>query len=95
MGKSNRKSIEVNPFTPEEVHTLISGSLDAIIDNNEYFYTSSVGVQYSHLTMAGEQMLVKSLSALLPLLAQAHERELDERAKSITWNTLQEDTNDR
>jgi len=35
-------------------------------------------------------MLVKSMNTLLPLLAQARERELDERAKSITWNTLQE-----
>jgi hypothetical protein len=31
------------------------------------------------------------MTALLPFLAQAQERELDERAKSITWNSLQEE----
>jgi hypothetical protein len=36
-------------------------------------------------------MVLKTMTALLPLLAQAKERELDERAKSITWNTLQEE----
>jgi hypothetical protein len=36
-------------------------------------------------------MVLKSMTALLPLLAQAKERDLDKRAKSITWNTLQEE----
>jgi len=31
------------------------------------------------------------MTALLPLLAQAKERDLDARAKSITWNSLQEE----
>jgi hypothetical protein len=85
-----KKPLEVNPLTVVECHTMIKGSLAAVIDNKEYFYNSHVGPQYSHLTDAGETILVKSMNALLPLLAQAKERELDERAKSITWNSLQE-----
>jgi hypothetical protein len=87
----SKKSLEINPLTVTECHTMIRGSLEAIVDNKEYFYNSHVGPQYSHLTDAGEQILVKSMTALLPLLAMAKERELDERAKSITWNTLQEE----
>jgi hypothetical protein len=36
-------------------------------------------------------MVLKTMTALLPLLAQAKERDLNERAKSMTWNTLQEE----
>jgi hypothetical protein len=85
-----KKPLEENPLTVPECHTMIKGAVDAIIDNREYFYNSHVGPQYSHLTTDGETMLVKSMNALLPLLAQARERELDERAKSITWNSIKE-----
>jgi len=85
-----KKPLEENPLTVPECQTMIKGAVEAIIDSKEYFYNSHVGPQYSHLTTEGETMLVKSMNTLLPLLAQARERELDERAKSITWNTLQE-----
>jgi len=81
---------KVDPLTVSECQTMIKGAVDAIIENKEYFYNSHVGPNYSHLTSEGEVMLVKSMNTLLPLLAQAKERELDERARSITWNTLQE-----
>jgi hypothetical protein len=87
----NKKPLDINPFTPDEVQILINGAIDAIIDNKNYFYNSGVGPQYSHLTPAGEEMVIKSLSALLPLLAQAKERELDERAKQLTFESLKEE----
>ena len=61
----SKKSLEINPLTVTECHTMIRGSLEAIVDNKEYFYNSHVGPQYSHLTDAGEQILVKSMNALL------------------------------
>jgi len=73
-----------------EVQTIINGSIDAIISNKDYFYHSGVAVNYSHLTKEGEAMLVKTMNSLLPLLDDAKSRELDERAKAITWNSLQE-----
>ena len=82
---------ELKQLTTKEVMTMIEGSITAIVDNPEYFYSSGVGPQYSKLTPSGCDMVLKTMTALLPLLAQAKERELDERAKSITWNTLQEE----
>jgi hypothetical protein len=82
---------ELKQLTTKEVMTMIEGSVKAIVDNSDYFYNSNVGPQYSKLTPRGCDMILKSMTALLPLLAQAKERELDERAKSITWNTLQEE----
>ena len=82
---------ELKQLTTKEVMTMIEGSVKAVVDDPEYFYNSGVGPQYSKLTPSGCDMILKSMTALLPLLAQAKERELDERAKSITWNTLQEE----
>lgn len=82
---------ELKQLTIKEVMTMIEGSVKAIVDNPDYFYNSNVGPQYSKLTPRGCDMVLKTMTALLPLLAQAQERELDKRAKSITWNTLQEE----
>jgi hypothetical protein len=86
----SKKNPDLNPFTVAEVQTIINGSIDAIISNKDYFYHSGVAVNYSHLTKEGEVMLVKTMNSLLPLLDDAKSRELDERAKAITWNSLQE-----
>ena len=82
---------ELKQLTTKEVMTMIEGSVKVVVDDPEYFYNSGVGPQYSKLTPSGCDMILKSMTALLPLLAQAKERELNERAKSITWNTLQEE----
>ena len=82
---------ELKQLTTKEVMTMIEGSVKSIVESPEYFYNSGVGPQYSKLTPNGCDMVLKTMTALLPLLAQAQERELDERAKSITWNSLQEE----
>jgi hypothetical protein len=82
---------ELKQLTTKEVMTMIEGSVKAIVDDPGYFYSSGVGPQYSKLTPSGCDMILKTMTALLPLLAQAQERELDDRAKSITWNSLQEE----
>ena len=82
---------ELKQLTTKEVMTMIEGSVKAIVDDPDYFYSSGVGPQYSKLTPSGRDMILKTMTALLPLLAQAKERELDERAKSVTWNKLQEE----
>jgi hypothetical protein len=94
VGKRKGKRImihELKQLTTKEVMTMIEGSVKAVVDNPEYFYTSGVGPQYSKLTPSGCDMVLKTMTALLPLLAQAQERDLDARAKSITWNSLQEE----
>ena len=78
-------------LTEREVVVIIEGSLKALVNKHEYFYRSGVGPQYSKLTPEGIEMLIKSMSALLPLLADAQHRGLHERAKQITFDTLQEE----
>jgi hypothetical protein len=86
----SKKNLDLNPFTVAEVQTIMNGTVDAIVANKDYFYHSSVGPNYSHLTKEGEAMIVKTMNSLMSLLADAKDRELDERAKSITWDSLKE-----
>lgn len=83
--------IEKPELSEKEVMSLIEGAVKVFVNNDDYFYHSGVGPQYSKITPAGKQMLINSMSTLLPLLADAQSRALDERAKSITWNSLQEE----
>ena len=78
-------------LTEKEVMLLIEGTVKVFVNNSDYFYHSGVGPQYSKITPAGHQLLIKSMGTLLPLLADAQSRALDDRAKSITWNSLQEE----
>lgn len=78
-------------LTEKEVMLLIEGAVKVFVTNSDYFYHSNVGPQYSKITPAGNQMLIKSMGALLPLLAKAQHRDLHERAKQITFDTLAEE----
>jgi len=80
---------ELKQLSQKEVMTMIEGSVKAIVDNPDYFYNSNVGPQYSKLTPKGCDMVLKTMTALLPLLSQAKELDLDDRAKSITWKSLE------
>lgn len=80
---------ELKQLSQKEVMTMIEGSVKAIVDNPDYFYYSNVGPQYSKLTPKGCDMVLKTMTALLPLLSQAKELDLDDRAKSITLKSLE------
>ena len=41
---------ELKQLTTKEVMTMIEGSVKAIVDDPDYFYSSGVGPQYSKLT---------------------------------------------
>lgn len=84
--KIDHKDIE--SLNEKEVIEMISGTLRSIIDNTDYFYHSPVGVQYSKLHPQGEQVLIKTMSVLLPLMAKARDESLDKRAKELVVNEL-------
>lgn len=84
--KIDHKDIE--SLNEKEVIEMISGTLRSIIDNTDYFYHSPVGVQYSKLHPQGEQVLIKTMSVLLPLMAKAKDESLDKRAKELVVNEL-------
>jgi hypothetical protein len=82
----DQKNLE--SLNEKEVMEMIGGALRSIVDNSDYFYRSSVSPQYSKLYPQGEQMLIKTMSVLLPLLSKAQEEALDRRAKELVIKEL-------
>lgn len=76
------------PLTIKEVDQLIKTLMSTIINNSEYFYTSTVDYKYSRLTTQGQEYIVKVLNHLLPLLAEAEREDLQERARDLTLTIL-------
>ena len=79
---------ELESLNETEVMEMISGTLRSIIDNSDYFYRSPVAVQYSKLNPQGEQVLIKTMSVLLPLMAKAQDESLNQRAKELVVKEL-------
>lgn len=79
---------KLESLNEKEIIEMISGTLRSIVNNSDYFYHSSVGPQYSKLYPQGEQMLIKTMSVLLPLLSKAQEESLDRRAKELVIKEL-------
>ena len=79
---------ELKQLSQKEVMLMIEGALEVIVKNEDYFYQSGVDKKFSKLTPMGLEMVGKSMTALLPLLAVAHEQDLIEKAKKITFDTL-------
>jgi predicted metal-dependent hydrolase len=79
---------EESKLNEEEVLMLISSVLESVVNNDNYFYRSNVAPQYSSIHPAGEEMLIKSMRALLPLLAEAKQDKLKKIAKQLTLDSL-------
>jgi len=75
-------------LTSKEVNELIKMLSLAIINNSEYFYSSTVDYRYSKLTKSGEEYIIKALNHLLPLLANAEKNDLEQRARTLVFDTL-------
>jgi hypothetical protein len=86
----SRAEKELGLLSVAEVQSMIKGSLHSVVQDRNYFYHSSTGPNYSHLTEEGQEMLIKSMNVLLPLLADAEQRDIDRRAKQITFDMLKE-----
>ena len=56
--------------------------------NKAYYYTSSLGGEYSHWTDEGKEALLEFMKKMTPLMQQAEEMSLDKRAKDMVINEL-------
>jgi hypothetical protein len=81
---------KVIAFTEQEVCTMITSNLKELVQDEKYYYSSSVDSSYSTLTKEGEHYIIKIMAVYLPLLADAQEHELNERAKATVFNTLKD-----
>ena len=70
------------------IKDLIYGGVEEILNNNRYYYHSSVGRDYSHLTDAGKQAVTEFMDLMAWKIKQANEADLDQRAKQQVLDQL-------
>ena len=70
------------------IKDLCYGGLMELINNRNYYYHSSIGADYSHLTDDGKVAIVEFMDLIAFKMKQAEDRELDLRAKRQVMESL-------
>jgi hypothetical protein len=72
------------------IKTVMYAGVKELIFDSKYFYHSAVGANYSHLTKDGERAVLDYIRVMAPLMREAEEQALDQRAKNIVMQTLKD-----
>ena len=72
----------------KDVEKMMVGSIKEILKDRDYFYYSSVGPEYCHLTDQGKKAILDIINVLGSRLAVAIEKEDIERSKQLVLNEL-------
>lgn len=72
------------------LRTVFYAGIKDLLDNSRYFYHSTVGTQYCHLTEEGEKAILDYIKIMSPLIHEAEQKAFDQRAKDIVMQTLKD-----
>jgi hypothetical protein len=70
------------------IKDLIYGGIEEIVQNRRYYYSSSVGRDYSHFTDEGKEAVVEFMSLMAFQVRKAEEEDLEQRAKQQVISAL-------
>ena len=70
------------------IKDLCYGGLEELLNNNRYYYHSSVGAAYSHLTEDGKVAVTEFMNMVAWKIKEANELDLEERAKRQVMSAL-------
>ncbi len=70
------------------IKDLVYGGLEEIMNNGKYYYKSSVGSSYCHLTDSGKQAVVEFIDLMAYKITEAENADLDRRAKEQVLKEL-------
>jgi len=70
------------------IKDLIYGGLEEILNNSRYYYHSTVGAGYSHLTEEGKIAVTEYMDLMAWKVKEANEADLDRRAKKQVIDQL-------
>jgi len=59
-----------------------------LLNNRNYYYHSSVGAGYSHLTEEGKEAVIEFMNMIAYKMKQAEDQDLDSRAKQQVIDQL-------
>lgn len=74
----------MSKILPNQVYA----GLFEILKNGKYYYNSSVGSNYNHLTEEGKTEIIKWIELMAPGMHKLEKEELDARAKKLMWEEL-------
>lgn len=63
------------------IKDLCYGGMEELLNNSRYYYHSSVGAGYSHLTEEGKEAVLEFMNLMAWKIKEANEADLDRRAK--------------
>jgi hypothetical protein len=72
----------------KDVEKMMVGSIKEIIRGRQYFYHSTIGHDYSHLTEEGNRAILDIINILGPRLLKAEAEEDIERSKQLVLDQL-------
>jgi hypothetical protein len=72
----------------QAIKELMYGGLKEIMNNNRYYYRSSVGKNYSSFTTLGREVLTEFVTDIAGYIVEAEDQDLDQRAKKIMLDEL-------
>jgi hypothetical protein len=70
------------------VKDIVYGGLEELLNNNRYYYHSSIGRDYSHFTDLGRQAVSEFMDIMAYKIREANEVDLDDRAKKQVLDGL-------
>jgi hypothetical protein len=73
------------------IKDLVYGGLEELINNRRYYYHSTVGAGYSHLTDDGKDAVVAFTELMAFKILEAEYADLDRRAKEQVLASLKKD----
>ena len=78
----------INQMLRRDVEKMIIGSVKEILQDRQYFYYSTVGPDYCHLTEEGKDAIIDLVNILGSRLLVAMEQEDIERSKQLVLEQL-------
>jgi hypothetical protein len=71
---------------------LLYGGLTELMNNKEFYYRSSVGVDYSYWTGKGNIVMLEYVTSMTKQMQTAEDKFLDNRAKDMVIKGLKGET---
>jgi hypothetical protein len=71
------------------IKDLVYGGLEELVNNRRYYYHSSVGGAYSHLTEDGKAAVVEFMDLMAFKIRETEQADLESRAKQQVLGVLQ------
>lgn len=76
-------------YNKQAIKDMLYGTINEITSNRTFYYRG-VSDSFNHITEEGQAQLIIALDRIIPLIKQAEDEEVQERARDITFDLLKD-----